>query len=159
MARDEWRKQCDKFWKQVTSNMDKPTNDYASFVRVEMVKLEVVFEKYITERRKEEEKIPEAGTAITCSRRMNALGPWKGEPGLDRWRDEESDGGKYQACSFCGGMNPEDALSMLDKAVLEFTDKSYKIYLRPSRASSDRLKCYRPHFSEEQWSKLLKHDS
>lgn len=99
----------------------------------------------------------------TCGRRMREFGPWKREEGLDTWQtdrwaltQEENDarvaemlarspnmktsgsfwhgpGPAPRTCSFCGGVNPEDAIVLMRDHgwEVEATGKNYKRYLNP----------------------------
>ena len=101
--------------------------------------------------------------AQTCGRRMLEPGPWKREEGLDawetdRWAATEEHGRREKAayeaehpgstaanrwwrgpgpaprtCSFCGGVNPEDAIALIRDHgwEVEATGKAYKRYLQP----------------------------
>ena len=76
----------------------------------------------------------------TCPRRMNEFGSWKHEEGLDQWN-----AGRWafpgrvwawpwqpRACSFCGGVHPDDAIRLLSEGWrVVSTDKAYKRYLEP----------------------------
>ena len=82
---------------------------------------------------------------LTCPRRMNEFGPWEHKEGLDQWRiDRWSSFPLYdrditwqwpwqpRACSFCGGIHPDDAIRLLKEGWhVVATDKSYKRYLEP----------------------------
>ena len=81
---------------------------------------------------------------LTCPRRMNELGPWEHKEWLDDWRVDRWSGphatGDYvwqwpwepRACSFCGGVNPDDAIRLIKEGWhLEGTNKAYKRYLEP----------------------------
>ena len=78
---------------------------------------------------------------LTCPRRMNELGPWEHEEGLDWWRLNFWDiNPKFQwqwpwqpcTCSFCGGVNPDDAVRLVKEGWhVDSTNKLYKRYLEP----------------------------
>jgi len=70
----------------------------------------------------------------TCPSRMNDIGPWEREEGLDRWELV----GQERCCSFCGSIHPEDVNSLLDldDVNVEVSDKRYKVYIRRSGVSN-----------------------
>lgn len=78
---------------------------------------------------------------LTCPRRMNELGPWPHQEGLDHWRDDRWGSRpdnrwewpwQPRVCSFCGGVHPDDAIRLRQEGWrVESTDKSYKRYLQP----------------------------
>jgi hypothetical protein len=79
---------------------------------------------------------------------MEEMGPWKREPGLDKW--ETRHGSEQTYCSFCGSMNPVLFLSLLrEGGTLGPTDKNYKVYIGPAdRATNDKF--YFMHLDEAQ---------
>lgn len=88
--------------------------------------------------------------SMTCSRRMNEMGPWEHKVGLDNWRKDGS-------CSFCGGLNPDLVLEEIrtdPEALIVPTDKSYKIYVVSK--NWNHKKSYFQHFSVEQRKEFIK---
>lgn len=76
--------------------------------------------------------------AITCSSRMSEAGPWEKEEGLDHWRPGDHwDSFPWhwapRTCSFCGSLNPDDALRLLREGWTDemATGKRYKAYFNP----------------------------
>lgn len=76
----------------------------------------------------------------TCPRRIEDRGPWECEHNLDRWETDrwQRKSSKWEedyiprACSFCGGIHPQDALRLIRNGwELERTTKRYKYYLKP----------------------------
>ncbi len=75
----------------------------------------------------------------TCPRRMREPGPWSREEHLDSWRADRWASGRWpqgysqpKSCSFCGGVYPDDAISLVRKGwEVDPTDKWYKRYLQP----------------------------
>ena len=97
----------------------------------------------------------------TCGRRMTELGPWDRAEDLDEWRrdrwfTDEAEDQRYRdewqakhgtdmpsrmwrgpgplprICSFCGGINPEDAIALIEAGwEVGATTKGYKRYLNP----------------------------
>lgn len=82
-----------------------------------------------------------SGDPQTCPRRVREVGPWRRDEYLDYWRRDRwnrkdnkwpSEFPKPRTCSFCGGIHPEDALSLLQQGwEVGRTDKFYKRYLNP----------------------------
>ena len=83
---------------------------------------------------------------LTCPRRMNEFGPWEQKKGLDYWRVDSWTGLRLgglmnrqwqwpwqpRTCSFCGGVNPDDAVRLLKEGWhVDSTNKLYKRYLEP----------------------------
>lgn len=84
----------------------------------------------------------------TCPRRMNEMGPWKPEPGLDTW--ETRWGSNQTYCSFCGSLNPVLFLSLMRKGcTLGPTDKNYKVYVKHGDDNQED-KFYFMHLDEAQ---------
>ncbi|MDE2095673.1 MAG: hypothetical protein KGL39_00320 [Patescibacteria group bacterium] len=82
------------------------------------------------------------GRLQTCPRRMGECGPWEYKEELDfwekdQWRERSTDVfpegfPRPRTCSFCGGVHPEDAISLVRLGwEIEWTTKRYKHYLHP----------------------------
>lgn len=80
----------------------------------------------------------------TCPRRMEEMGPWPREEGLDTFINDR--------CSFCGSLSPELFLERV-KAGDELgpTDKNYKVYIHKPPWG----KFYFQHFSPEQCEEFV----
>ena len=99
----------------------------------------------------------------TCPRRMNELGPWEHEEGLDKWerrrlcKDPTNLSKRhwfkrepFRRCSFCGGIHPEDVIRLINEgAETETTYKNYKVYLQIAGVPGCH-KVYFQHFTREQ---------
>jgi len=76
---------------------------------------------------------------MTCPSRMSEAGPWEKEEGLDGWREGTDAWDNFpwhwipRRCSFCGSLNPDDALRLLSEGWTEekATGKRYKAYFNP----------------------------
>ena len=63
----------------------------------------------------------------------------------------ESEWRKDNTCSWCGGLNPDEALSRIeDGERISVTDKNYKIYM-----SENHQKVYFQHFTEDHMKKFI----
>lgn len=96
---------------------------------------------------------------MTCGRRMQDLGPWPHEEGLDRWERFKSNGDRV--CSFCGSLHFEDFARLVRAALevpedipyghavrIEPSTKSYKVYVHQPgvrNASEGGMKFYMHH--------------
>lgn len=70
----------------------------------------------------------------TCPRRMQEMGSWKREEGLDVWETGHGLVGhqekKEKSCSFCGSLHPDAFMEWIEQgAEVGPTDKSYKAYI------------------------------
>lgn len=72
-------------------------------------------------------------TTHTCPRRMNEMGPWQREPGLDTWTTGHGlvgIQGEQPSCSFCGSLHPDVFMQWLrDGGQIGTTSKNYKVYI------------------------------
>lgn len=88
---------------------------------------------------------------ITCPRRMEEMGPWKREEGLDQYKRGGGLVGQARACSFCGSMPPEDFMQAVREGKeVGPTDKNYKAYV-----GAHEGKFYYQHLSEEQRKEFI----
>lgn len=88
---------------------------------------------------------------ITCPRRMNEMGPWEREEGMDRFKKGGGLAGQEMSCSFCGSMPPEDFMQAVrDGKEIGPTDKNYKAYV-----GSTEGKFYYQHLDEEQRKEFI----
>ena len=94
-------------------------------------------------------KFPAVGEPIACGRRFDLFG--RGLDGDNPTPDTYEDRGDgYRACSFCGGMHPDDAIAFVKAGCeVEGTDKGYKRYLR-GQGIGGPGKLYIQHFSKDQ---------
>jgi hypothetical protein len=137
--------------------------------------------------------LADEGERQSCPRRVQSLGPWSHDDDKsDRW-DHHSWSGVYstpdgcggtwpsfpqgferpRTCSHCGGVHPEDAITLLHLGwEVEATTKSYKRYLEPPgytaamesalrneehkvvRSPAPPVKVYVQHFNEDQISRF-----
>lgn len=98
----------------------------------------------------------------TCVRRMNGIGSWEREPNLDNWiaRPGSSEGTYSLTCSFCGSLNPDLVIYIMENCPCEIgpTDKNYKMYFNfdIDGASMKHGKFYFQHLSDEQRTQFIK---
>lgn len=89
----------------------------------------------------------------TCPRRMNELGPWERDRGLDTWlphRGAASGVLVGTKCSFCGSLHPDRFMELVREGwIVGPTDKSYKAYLQSPEGASE-AKFYFQHLSTPQ---------
>ena len=64
----------------------------------------------------------------TCPRRVNNVGPWAKESGLDTWEKQGAD----RKCSFCGSIHPDDMWVLLREPEVGFSisDQRHKVYIQ-----------------------------
>jgi len=110
----------------------------------------------------------------TCGRRMTELGPWDIKENDDEWtvdswssqpgsdRPWKGPGPIPRTCSFCGGINPDDALVLKSLGWWLEPAKSYKLYMHGPKAPDGKyfnpvppVKVYTQHFTKDQLQKLL----
>ena len=71
-------------------------------------------------------------------------------PTKSHWRDDHS-------CSFCGGLDPNEAFRLLeDGARISTTNKDYKIYLRHEDVPTPSGKVYFQHFDREDRQRFVR---
>lgn len=106
---------------------------------------------------------------MTCPRRVQDMGPWKYEKGLDRWRKHKSNGNRI--CSFCGSLHFEDFAALVkvcgDAPItapfgsvpeIELSDKPYKVYVHQPgirNAMEGGIKFYMHHVPRDEKDKIL----
>lgn len=86
----------------------------------------------------------------TCPRRMEEMGPWAREEGLDGFaRGHGLVGQTDPACTFCGSLSGDRFMELVrEGAEVGPTDKNYKAYLHAG--GHTEAKFYFRHLSEEQ---------
>jgi hypothetical protein len=71
----------------------------------------------------------------TCPRRMEEMGPWEREKGLDFWQlgtsfVKSKNDPDFYSCSFCGSIHPDIFMAKVREGwFVGPTDKNYKAYL------------------------------
>lgn len=85
---------------------------------------------------------------MLCPRRRENPSSYTIFPGEDSW---ETRGGLYTHCSYCGSLNPDTLLELIQGGLCTVgpTDKNYKAYIAVI-GGEDHIKFYYQHFSEDQ---------
>lgn len=96
------------------------------------------------------DNVPEKQDGIRCPRRDEGPG-YAEKRNVDEWQTR----GNGKACSYCGSMNPDEVLRLIEAGECKITptDKNYKIYV--SHAGNSNAKFYFQHFSQEQKERFV----
>ena len=86
----------------------------------------------------------EPAESQTCPRRMNEIGPWTREEGLDSWTTGHGVIGQDAigpSCNFCGSLHPDRFMELVREGwVVGPTDKNYKAYLHRPLTDDEKAK-------------------